>query len=101
MNILYTGVDEDGCVILLYSGNRKASLVYSGKTASGNNTATIMGSKGQIFVSFYDNCVLLCIAPDNSFHSFNKHFIVKICEIFMFYDVSCLYIYLEFYVYRL
>ncbi|VDI69118.1 dihydrodiol dehydrogenase / D-xylose 1-dehydrogenase (NADP) [Mytilus galloprovincialis] len=47
------GVDEDGCVILLYSGNRKASLVYSGKTASGNNTATIMGSKGQIFI---DDC---------------------------------------------
>lgn len=44
------GVDEDGCVILLYSGNRKANMVYSGKTATGYNCATIMGSKGKIFL---------------------------------------------------
>jgi hypothetical protein len=45
------GVDEDGCVVFLYSGNRKASLVYSGKTIGGNNCATIMGSKATLFVS--------------------------------------------------
>ena len=45
------GVDEDGCAIFLYSGNRKASLVYSGKTAVGDNCATIMGSKAKLFVS--------------------------------------------------
>ncbi|KAL3842951.1 hypothetical protein ACJMK2_020922 [Sinanodonta woodiana] len=44
------GVDECGTIILKYSGNRMATLLYHTNAGEGDNSASILGQKGRIEV---------------------------------------------------
>ena len=71
----FEGVDEDGCITMLFSRNRKASVIYSGKAAGGHNSATIRGTKGKIHVSIQVSCLILstaiCLDKALPFYAYN------------------------------
>ena len=47
---LFTGVDENACIILKYKDGAMANLIYHTSAGVGENNAVIYGDKGKIKV---------------------------------------------------